>query len=143
MERHSMKKLLFLVGIVVSLVLLSVPAVSAIGGDEGWIEIRCNVDGARVYFDGSEKGTISGGSLTVAVYSTATPYNSFTVEKSGYTTFSGQLSMPASGETRTFYATLNPIPTPFHRSIMVQSMLNHHLPAPRCILMATTGELPP
>jgi len=125
MERHSMKKSLFLVGIVVSLFLLSVPAVSAIGGDEGWIEIRCNVDGARVYFDGSEKGTISGGSLTVAVYSTATPYNSFTVEKSGYTAYSGQLSTPASGETRTFYATLNPIPTPVppvnYGSIYVES----------------------
>jgi hypothetical protein len=107
-----MKKLFFLCCIVVCLFLAVVPAASAIGGDQGWIEIRCNVDGARVYFDGVEKGVISGGSLTVPVYSTATPYNSFTVEKSGYIPDSGELPMPASGETRTVYATLNPVPTP-------------------------------
>jgi len=121
----SMKKLLFLISIVLCLLLVSVPAVSAIGGDQGWIEIRCNVDGARVSFDGVEKGVISGGSLTVPVYSTATPYHSFSVEKSGYTPYSGELSMPGAGETRTYYATLNPIPTPVppvnYGSIYVES----------------------
>jgi hypothetical protein len=107
-----MKKMLVLIGIVCSLFLLFIPAACAIGGGEGWIEIRCNVDGARVYFDGAEKGVINGGSLTVSVYTTATPYSSFSVEKSGYTPYSGGLSMPAEGETKTYYATLNPIPTP-------------------------------
>ena len=107
-----MKKLFFLSCIVVCLFLAVVPAASAIGGDQGWIEIRCNVDGARVFFDGAEKGVISGGSLTVPVYTTGTPFNSFTVEKSGYTPTSGELTMPASGETRTVYATLNPVPVP-------------------------------
>ncbi len=30
------------------------PAVSAIGGGEGWIQINCNVDGASVSFDGTQ-----------------------------------------------------------------------------------------
>lgn len=107
------------------MILAVVPVTGAIGGNQGWIEIRCNVDGAVVYFDGVEKGIISGGSLTVPVYSSASPYHSFTVEKSGYTPYSGELTMPASGETKTFYATLNPIPTPVppvnYGSIYVES----------------------
>lgn len=120
-----MKKLFFICCIVLCLFLAVVPAASAIGGDEGWIEIRCNVDGARVYFDGVEKGVISGGSLTVPVYSTASPYYSYTVEKSGYTPYSGELSMPTAGATKIVYATLNPIPTPVppvnYGSIYVES----------------------
>lgn len=107
-----MKKLLIILSIFCCLVLALVPAVSAIGGDEGWITISCNVNGATVSFDGEYKGVISGGSLTVAVFTTGTPYHSFSVEKSGYYPFNGDLSMPAAGETRTYYATLNPVPTP-------------------------------
>lgn len=117
-----MKKMFILVAMV--LCLLLIPVVSAIGGDQGWIEIRCNVDGARVYFDSVDKGVISGGSLTVPVYSTAAPYHTFTVEKSGYSTFYGDLTSPSSGETVTEYATLNPIVTPVpvnYGSIYVES----------------------
>jgi hypothetical protein len=92
--------------------LLLVPFVAALGGGEGWIEVRCNVNGASVLFDGSSKGVISGGSLTVPVYTTATPYRTVTVEKSGYYPYSGPLTMPKEGETTTVYATLNPLPTP-------------------------------
>ena len=124
-RRFYMKKLLFLGCIVLCLFLSVVPAASAIGGDQGWIEIRCNVDGARVIFDGVEKGVISGGSLTVPVYSTADPHHSFSVEKSGYTPYSGDVSSPANGETKIVYATLNPIPTPVppvnYGSIYVES----------------------
>jgi hypothetical protein len=88
------------------------PVVSAIGGSEGWIRIDCNVDGASVSFDGEHKGVISGGSLTVPVYTTGTPYSSFSVAKGGYTPYEGSLSMPAEGQTNTYYATLNPIYTP-------------------------------
>jgi hypothetical protein len=92
--------------------LLSASLASAFGGDEGWIEVRCNVDGASVLFDGSYKGVISGGSLTVPVYTTASPYNTVTVEKSGYNSYTGSLVMPGSGQTTTVYATLNPLPVP-------------------------------
>jgi hypothetical protein len=64
-----------------------------------------------VSFNGENKGEISGGSLTVPVYTTGTPYTSFSVSKSGYIPFDGELSMPAEGQTRTYYATLNPVPT--------------------------------
>jgi hypothetical protein len=107
-----MKKILVTLSIVCCLVLALVPAASAIGGDEGWITINCNVNGATVNFDGAYKGTINGGSLTVPVFTTGTPYHSFSVEKSGYTPYRGDLSMPAAGETMTYYATLNPIWTP-------------------------------
>jgi hypothetical protein len=92
--------------------LVLMPYASALGGSEGWIEVRCNVNGASVLFDGAYQGVISGGSLTVPVYTTATPYHSVTVEKSGYYTYSGELAMPAAGETTTVYATLNPVPVP-------------------------------
>jgi len=110
--------------IVFCTLLACMPSAMAIGGDEGWITIQCNVDGASVYFDGSYKGVINGGSLSVVVYTTGEPYSSFSVEKSGYTSYTGSITMPSAGETRTYYATLNPIPTPVpvnYGSIYVQS----------------------
>jgi len=106
-----MKGLVFLFCITVCLLLSLLPAASAVGGNEGWIEIQCNVNGASVSFNGEYKGVTSGGSLTVPVFTTGTPYTSFTVSKSGYIPFDGALSMPAEGQTKTFYATLNPIST--------------------------------
>ncbi len=107
-----MHRSVFLLCITICLLLLLPPAVSAIGGNEGWIMIQCNINGASVSFNGDYKGVISGGSLTVPVYTTGTPYTSFSVSKSGYIPFDGTLSMPAEGQTKTYYATLNPISTP-------------------------------
>lgn len=90
----------------------AVPAVSAVGGDEGWVKVNCNVDGASVSFDGTYKCTIAGGSCTVPVYTTGTPYSQYTVAMSGYYSYTGSLTMPSEGETVNVYATLNPIPTP-------------------------------
>ncbi|MDD1694810.1 MAG: PEGA domain-containing protein [Methanoregula sp.] len=94
------------------LALVITPGASALGGDEGWIKVVSNVDGASVYLNGEYKGVTSGGSLSIPVYTTGTPYNTATVEKSGYTSYTGAVSMPSAGETTTFYATLNPITTP-------------------------------
>jgi hypothetical protein len=107
-----MKGSVFLLCISVCLFLSLLPAVSAIGGSEGWIQIQCNVNGASVSFNGENQGVISGGSLTVPVYTTGTPYTSFSVSKAGYDQYDGALSMPAAGQTNTYYATLNPIATP-------------------------------
>jgi hypothetical protein len=107
-----MKGSVFLFCLTVVLCMVCLPAAGAIGGSEGWIRIQCNVDGASVSFDGEYKGVISGGTLTVPVYTTGTPYASFRVSESGYVPFDGALSMPAEGETLTYYATLNPVPVP-------------------------------
>ena len=90
------------------LVLSLAPGAAALGGDEGWISVSCNVDGASVYLDSQYQGMTSGNSLTVPVYTTGTPYQTVTVEKSGYTTFSSSVTMPSAGETTTIYATLSP-----------------------------------
>lgn len=86
------------------------PAV--IGGDQGWYLVHCNVDGAAVYFDNDYKGDISGGELSVpVVYTTGTPYQTYTVSKAGYTTFTEPVSSyPGKGETVDLYATLNQAP---------------------------------
>ena len=107
-----MKSTFFVVAILVCLV-AAIPAVNAqIGGGEGWITIQCNVNGASVYFNGQYQGVISANQLTVPVYTTGTPFSSYSVEKSGYYTASGDIVMPEPGQTRTYTATLQPVPTP-------------------------------
>jgi len=108
-----MKSTFLVVAILVCLIAAAIPAVNAqIGGGEGWITIHCNVDGASVYFNGEYKGVISANQLTVPVYTTGTPYTSYSVEKSGYYPASGSIVMPEAGQTRTYTATLQLMPTP-------------------------------
>ena len=52
---------------------ITTETIPPIGGDKGWIDVYCNVDGASVYFDGVSEGTISGGILSVAVSTTSSP----------------------------------------------------------------------
>jgi hypothetical protein len=95
----SFKRLFLVSAIILMLVPVSATAVT-IGGDQAWFTVYCNVDGASVYFDGEYKGDIVSGSLSVPVYTTGTPYQSITVEKSGYTTWSEPIShYPSAGET--------------------------------------------
>ncbi|MDO9325053.1 MAG: hypothetical protein Q7T80_08885 [Methanoregula sp.] len=83
-----------------------------IGGDAGWYMVSCNVNGATVYFDSVNKGTIADGTLSVQVYSTGTPYKTYRVEKTGYVTASGSLpAAPAKGQTVPVRITLTPIST--------------------------------
>lgn len=98
-----------------ALIFAALPAaVSAatVGGDQAWFNVHCNIDGASVYFDNDYKGEIYDGILTVPVYTTATPYKVIKVEKSGYNTWTEEItSYPDMGETLDVYATLNPVPT--------------------------------
>jgi hypothetical protein len=93
----------------------TVPTTSAtpIGGDQGWYAVHGNVDGASVSFDSEYKGLISGGILTVPVYSTGTPYRTYRVAKSGYVTVSGSLpAAPAKGQTAGVWVTMSPESAP-------------------------------
>jgi hypothetical protein len=80
-----------------------------IKGDIGWYAVHCNIDGATVTFDNGAKGQIAQGNLTVQVYVTGTPYQTFTVYKTGYIPYTGTIDQyPAKGETIDLYATLHP-----------------------------------
>lgn len=119
-----MKKTYLTLCIAALTLLICIPGAAGLGGDEGWITVYCNVDGASVYFDGKYMGEISGGSYTAVVYTTGAPYSMATVEKSGYTTATASLTMPGKGQTTTVYTTLNPVVTPVpvrYGSIFVSS----------------------
>ncbi|MDH7510504.1 MAG: PEGA domain-containing protein [Methanolinea sp.] len=102
----------FLMAVLVAgffLAVLPAGAEPIIGGDQAWYAVHCNVDGASVYFDGEYKGEIQGNVLNVPVYTTGTPYKTYSVQKEGYTTFSDSIpGVPGKGETFDLYATLNP-----------------------------------
>ena len=98
---------------VILMLTLIIPNAAAVGGDMGWYNIYCNVDGASVYFDNEYKGLTSGGVLTVAVYTTAKPYTTVRVDKAGYYSATSSLpAMPAAGTTSSVYITLNPTASP-------------------------------
>jgi hypothetical protein len=88
------------------------PAPTLIGGSAGWFAIHSNVEGASVSFDNQDKGRIENGVLNVMVYTTGTPYRTYSVSANGYGTVSGPLpASPAEGQVRDIYVTLNPLPT--------------------------------
>jgi len=94
-----------------------------IGSDKGWIRVNCNVDGATASLDDHSSGcTIAQGSCSIEVTVTGTPARTYTVQKPGYSIFTGAVPrMPSKGETVDVYATLDPIPVPKYGSIQVTS----------------------
>lgn len=83
---------------------------TAVGGDVGWYVVHCNIEGATVLFDDSNRGGITRGVVYVPIYSTGTPYKKFTVKKDGYMTVVADIpTVPGKGETYDLYATLNPV----------------------------------
>lgn len=92
-----------------------------IGGGVGWYKINANVDGATASFDSLSSGcTITGGSCTIEYYTTSTPFKTYTVQKPGYTTYTGPVTAwPKTGQTIDLYATLNP--TQSYGSVRVNS----------------------
>jgi hypothetical protein len=106
-----MKKITIFLFLVAYLTVGMIPAVSAAGVNQGWIQIFCNVDGASVFFDDTYQGLISDGQLLVTVYM-AVPVHTFRVEKDGFTTAAGTLTMPDPGATTLAYATIRPIIPP-------------------------------
>lgn len=122
-DRGTVMKTLPVLFMILAVLAILCPA-AALGGETGWIDVQCNVDGASVYFDGTYKGVTANGLLTVEVYTTGSPYRTLTVEKAGYSTFTGSLTMPAAGQTTSIYANLVPVYTPTptqYGSIRVES----------------------
>jgi len=111
-----MKKIMCLLVLVCVFGIAGLPltaSAATVGGDQGWYKVHCNVDGAQVYFDGEYQGAISGGVLSVSVYTTGTPYKEYSVSKDGYSTDTQEVKQyPAKGETVDLYATLNPVEAP-------------------------------
>ena len=96
-----------------------VPTTAVIGGNQGWYTVNCNVNGASVYFDGKYMGSITSGSLSVRVYTTGTPYQTFSVSAPGYVTYTSTITrFPGNGETVSLYATLNAQPTTVPTTIL-------------------------
>ncbi|HOI12738.1 MAG TPA: hypothetical protein PLG75_02715 [Methanoculleus sp.] len=111
--QSTVRNLLIFSFIACFLLVLPSSAQPPIGGDNGWYAVNCNVNGADVYFDDEYKGTIEAGVLYVPVYTTGAPYQTFRVEKDGYTTHYGDVtSVPGKGEVFDLYATLNPAAPP-------------------------------
>jgi hypothetical protein len=102
----------------------------------GYYTVYCNVDGADVYFNSDYKGQISGGELTVSVYVTGTPYTTYSVQKSGYTPFTAQITeYPSAGETVKLHATLNPVsPTPTQSPLSAFTVIGGVVFAGLCLL---------
>jgi hypothetical protein len=91
---------------------ISSAAPTTVGGDMGWYVVHCNIDGATVFFDASNKGEISQGTVYVPVFSTGTPFQTLTVKKDGYTTYTANIEkVPGKGETIDLYATINALPS--------------------------------
>lgn len=82
---------------------------SPIGGSTGTIRFTANVEGAYVFLDGAFQGVIENGQLLVTVYSTGTPYRTYTVQAPGYVTAVGPVPlMPSAGQTVVIPVTLTP-----------------------------------
>jgi len=102
-----------IIGIALLFLCAGIPGVSAVGGDQGWYRVNCNIAGADVYFDGEYVGTTAySGTLDVPVYTTGTPYTNIRVERSGYQTYTGKLpGEPTKGAIADVYVTLQPVET--------------------------------
>ncbi|MDH7510877.1 MAG: PEGA domain-containing protein [Methanolinea sp.] len=71
-----------------------------IGGSTGFLQVRCPVEGASVFIDGSYRGEIRNGTLDILVYLTGTPCRAVTVRAQGYLPETVPISQyPAEGET--------------------------------------------
>ena len=85
-----------------------------LGSGKGYLAFHTNVDGATVTIGSFMAGvTRSDGLLTVPVATTGTPFEEFTIVKTGYATATGTVPrQPAEGETVDIYVTLTEEPAP-------------------------------
>ncbi len=104
-----MRKTRFLI-LMAIVAMLALP-VAVAGEDLGYYEIRANVEGANVYFDGTFMGSIKGGLLIVPVDLNGPRYRTALLNKSGYEPYILPLTQaPAKGQTIVLHATLRADP---------------------------------
>ncbi len=87
-----------------------------IGGDRGWCVFHCHADGTVISLDNEEKGVITDGELPVPIYTTGTPYTSYTATYDG-DGYHQSITLPiteypAKGQTVDIYVDITSIPTP-------------------------------
>jgi PKD repeat protein len=71
-----------------------------IGGSTGFLRVRCPVEGASVFIDGTYRGEIRNGTLDILIYLTGTPCREVTVRAPGFLPATVPISRyPAEGET--------------------------------------------
>ncbi|WP_109968478.1 hypothetical protein [Methanospirillum lacunae] len=89
---------------------------NVIGGDRGWYAFHCHADGTEISLDNDVKGVITDGELSVPIYTTGTPYKSYTAtyDRDGYhqSVTRPLTEVPGKGETVDIYVDINPVPTP-------------------------------
>lgn len=87
-----------------------------IGGDMGWYVFHCPQDGVEVYLDQTDEGQITDGELAVPVYTTATPYSTYTVKYMDCSQLVEQTydlpGVPAKGQTMNIGINIVPSPCP-------------------------------
>jgi PKD repeat protein len=87
----------------------TIDVIGPIGGNKGYYLIHCNVDGADVYFDDMFMGEIEDGILLAQVYTTASPFHTYTVAAHGYETFTAPITdYPGKDQTVDLYVELVP-----------------------------------
>jgi hypothetical protein len=88
------------------------PAVNQVSLGTGFYEFRGNVDGARVFLDGQDRGVLKDGSLQVPVLVYDSPQShELSIDASGYTPYNETLIQgPKVGETFIVRGTLQKLP---------------------------------
>jgi len=101
------------------------------GSGQGTFAVYSNAEGALVYFDNVNEGSITNGVRFVTVATTGTPFKTYRVECPGYTTLSGTIPRwPASGEIVKIQAMLVPSSVP-----TVPTTRTTHAPLPAAITL--------
>jgi hypothetical protein len=115
-EPNMYKNHVILILITLVMVCLTCGSAAKLGGDRGWYEFHCHADGAKVHLDSEYVGDIQNGMLSVPIYTTGTPYATYTVayEACGsYASVTKNLpGIPAKGQTIDIYIDIEPAPCP-------------------------------
>jgi len=119
MQRYAYQLKICVVLLMVTCGCLAVSASTSshsIGGDRGWYVFHCHADGTEISLDNDVKGVIIDGELSVPIYTTGTPYKSYTAtyERDGFhqSVTRPLTEVPGKGESVDIYVDINPVPTP-------------------------------